>query len=171
MVTSAAVGGTLQYGYNLAIMNAPTVVSKQKMCFFVLVLCLLVIVLHFLWPSIFQNLKSSLPSVSLQYIQNFVNETVQKRLGMHLEVYQAKLIWTVIVSVFSLGGLTGALLAGPMSIHFGRYNNSRFIILWSRLKLESWIYLLSCRYDSVLYTSMLVEFQVGWSIVIHRWFS
>lgn len=30
MVTSAAIGGTLQYGYNLAIMNAPTVVSKQE---------------------------------------------------------------------------------------------------------------------------------------------
>lgn len=27
MVTSTAIGGTLQYGYNLAIMNAPTVVS------------------------------------------------------------------------------------------------------------------------------------------------
>lgn len=27
MVASAAIGGTLQYGYNLAIMNAPTVVS------------------------------------------------------------------------------------------------------------------------------------------------
>lgn len=30
MITSAAVGGTLQYGYNLAIMNAPTVVSKHE---------------------------------------------------------------------------------------------------------------------------------------------
>ena len=27
MVASAAIGGTLQYGYNLAIMNAPTTVS------------------------------------------------------------------------------------------------------------------------------------------------
>lgn len=29
MVTSAAIGGTLQYGYNLAIMNAPTVVRDS----------------------------------------------------------------------------------------------------------------------------------------------
>jgi len=29
MVTSAAIGGTLQYGYNLAIMNAPTVVRNN----------------------------------------------------------------------------------------------------------------------------------------------
>lgn len=29
MVTSAAIGGTLQYGYNLAIMNAPTAVRNS----------------------------------------------------------------------------------------------------------------------------------------------
>ncbi|KAL6457909.1 hypothetical protein MHYP_G00331390 [Metynnis hypsauchen] len=79
MVASAAVGGTVQYGYNLAIMNAPTV-----------------------------------------YIQNFVNETFQERWGIQLEVYEVTLIWTFIVSIFSLGGLIGALVAGPMSIHFGR---------------------------------------------------
>uniref|UniRef100_A0AAY5EEM9 Major facilitator superfamily (MFS) profile domain-containing protein n=1 Tax=Electrophorus electricus TaxID=8005 RepID=A0AAY5EEM9_ELEEL len=76
MVASTAFGGTVQYGYNLAIMNVPTV--------------------------------------------NFINETFQERWGMYLEVYKVTLIWTFIVSVFSLGGLIGALLAGPMSIHFGR---------------------------------------------------
>lgn len=30
MVTSAAIGGTLQYGYNLAIMNAPTIVRSAS---------------------------------------------------------------------------------------------------------------------------------------------
>ncbi|XP_066519961.1 solute carrier family 2, facilitated glucose transporter member 11 [Hoplias malabaricus] len=79
MVASAAVGGTVQYGYNLAIMNAPTV-----------------------------------------YIQNFINETFQERWETQLEMYEITLIWTFIVSIFSLGGLTGALVAGPMSIHFGR---------------------------------------------------
>lgn len=33
MVASAAIGGTLQYGYNLAIMNSPTIVSNcQIVC-------------------------------------------------------------------------------------------------------------------------------------------
>ncbi|XP_030634289.1 solute carrier family 2, facilitated glucose transporter member 11-like [Chanos chanos] len=79
MVPAAAIGGTLQYGYNLAIMNAPTT-----------------------------------------YIQNFINETFVDRWGLQLEVYEVTLIWTFIVSVFSLGGFAGALLAGPMSIRFGR---------------------------------------------------
>lgn len=44
MVTSAAVGGTLQYGYNLAIMNAPTVVSKQASVFTCLVIFFMIII-------------------------------------------------------------------------------------------------------------------------------
>ncbi|XP_061639911.1 solute carrier family 2, facilitated glucose transporter member 11 [Phyllopteryx taeniolatus] len=79
MVASAAIGGTLQYGYNLAIMNAPTT-----------------------------------------FIQTFINETFVERWAIQLEDYQVTLVWTIIVSIFSLGGLGGALIAGPMSIRFGR---------------------------------------------------
>ncbi|KAI1900620.1 hypothetical protein AGOR_G00051800 [Albula goreensis] len=95
-VCSAAIGGTLQYGYNIAIINAPTV-----------------------------------------YIQTFINETFQERWGAELEVYQVTLIWTFIVSIFSLGGLMGALIAGPMAIRFGRKKslllNNVFLILSSAL--------------------------------------
>ncbi|XP_054472802.1 solute carrier family 2, facilitated glucose transporter member 11-like [Anoplopoma fimbria] len=79
MVASAAFGGTLQYGYNLAIMNAPTT-----------------------------------------FIQTFVNETFLERWDFQLEDYQLTLVWTIIVSIFSLGGFAGALIAGPMTIRFGR---------------------------------------------------
>ncbi|XP_041811940.1 solute carrier family 2, facilitated glucose transporter member 11 [Chelmon rostratus] len=79
MVASAAIGGTLQYGYNLAIMNAPTT-----------------------------------------FIQTFINETFLERWDMQLEDYQVTLLWTIIVSIFSLGGFAGALIAGPMTIRFGR---------------------------------------------------
>ncbi|TRY54980.1 hypothetical protein DNTS_020735 [Danionella cerebrum] len=100
MVTSAAIGGTLQYGYNLSIMNAPTT-----------------------------------------FIQNFVNETFQERWGKQLGVYEVTLIWTFIVSIFSLGGLTGALLAGPLSVRFGRKKslllNNIFLFSSSLLALLS----------------------------------
>ncbi|XP_061689966.1 solute carrier family 2, facilitated glucose transporter member 11 isoform X2 [Syngnathoides biaculeatus] len=79
MVASAAIGGTLQYGYNLAITNAPTT-----------------------------------------FIQTFINETFAARWAVQLEDFQVTLVWTVIVSIFSLGGLGGAIIAGPMSIRFGR---------------------------------------------------
>lgn len=47
MVGSAAIGGTLQYGYNLAIMNAPTVVSVS--CPIVYVVCLLHHIYYCCW--------------------------------------------------------------------------------------------------------------------------
>ncbi|XP_017334927.1 solute carrier family 2, facilitated glucose transporter member 11 isoform X1 [Ictalurus punctatus] len=124
MVTSAAVGGTLQYGYNLAIMNAPTV-----------------------------------------YIQNFVNETFQMRWGIQLEVYQVTLIWTLIVSIFSLGGLTGALLAGPMSIHFGRKKtmllNNIFLMSSALLALTSQK---AQSFEMIIISRYLVGINVGVSM-------
>ncbi|KAM6928428.1 solute carrier family 2, facilitated glucose transporter member 11 [Xenentodon cancila] len=100
MVASAAIGGTLQYGYNLAIMNAPTT-----------------------------------------YIQTFINDTFLERWHMQLEDYQVTLVWTIIVSIFSLGGFAGALIAGPMTIHFGRKKclllNNSFLMTGALLALTS----------------------------------
>lgn len=99
-VCSAAIGGTLQYGYNLAIVNAPTT-----------------------------------------YIQMFINETCMERWGTSLDSNQVVLIWTVIVSSFSLGGLVGSLLAGPMAIRFGRRQtlllNNSFLLVSTVMALGS----------------------------------
>uniref|UniRef100_A0A7N6F966 Solute carrier family 2, facilitated glucose transporter member 5 n=1 Tax=Anabas testudineus TaxID=64144 RepID=A0A7N6F966_ANATE len=100
MVASAAIGGTLQYGYNLAIMNAPTT-----------------------------------------FVQTFINETFLERWDIQLENYQVTLVWTIIVSIFSLGGLAGALIAGPMTIRFGRKKclllNNIFLMSGALLALSS----------------------------------
>lgn len=99
-VCTAAVGGTLQYGYNLAIVNAPTT-----------------------------------------YIQKFINETCMERWGTALDSNQVIFIWTIIVSAFSLGGLFGSLLAGPMSIRFGRRQslllNNSFLLVSTLMALGS----------------------------------
>ncbi|KAG9487432.1 hypothetical protein GDO78_007336 [Eleutherodactylus coqui] len=89
---AAGIGGTFQYGYNLTIINAPTV-----------------------------------------HIQKFVNDTWLERYGSQLDSWVITLIWSVIVSVFPLGGFLGALLAGPMAIKLGRKKsllfNNLFIII------------------------------------------
>uniref|UniRef100_A0A672P699 Solute carrier family 2, facilitated glucose transporter member 5 n=1 Tax=Sinocyclocheilus grahami TaxID=75366 RepID=A0A672P699_SINGR len=77
----------------------------------------------------------------LQFIQNFVNETFLERWGIQLGVYELTLIWTFIVSSFSLGGFIGALIAGPMSVRFGRKKsmllNNVFLLSSSLLALLS----------------------------------
>uniref|UniRef100_A0A8C3PZM3 Solute carrier family 2, facilitated glucose transporter member 5 n=1 Tax=Chrysolophus pictus TaxID=9089 RepID=A0A8C3PZM3_CHRPC len=78
-VCAAGIGGTFQYGYNISIINAPTL-----------------------------------------YIQTFMNKTWLERTGAPLGSGMVLLLWSFTVSVFPLGGLAGAVAAGPMAIVLGR---------------------------------------------------
>lgn len=123
-VCSAAIGGTLQYGYNLAIVNAPTT-----------------------------------------FIQKFINETCIERWGKALDSNQVVLIWTVIVSAFSLGGLFGSLLAGPMAIRFGRKQtlllNNSFLLVSTLMALGS----RSARsFEMIIVARLLVGVNAGVSM-------
>ncbi|KAM9758516.1 solute carrier family 2, facilitated glucose transporter member 11 isoform 1-T1 [Menidia menidia] len=124
MVASAAIGGTLQYGYNLAIMNAPTT-----------------------------------------FIQAFINETFWDRWELRLEEYQVTLVWTIIVSIFSLGGFAGALIAGPMTIRFGRKKcmllNNIFLMSGAVLALTSRA---ARSFEMILLSRVLVGINAGISM-------
>lgn len=123
-VCSAAIGGTLQYGYNLAIVNAPTT-----------------------------------------YIQKFINETCVERWGTALDSNQVVLIWTIIVSAFSLGGLFGSLLAGPMAVRFGRRQT---LLLNNSFLLVSALMVLSSRsarsFEMIIVARLLVGVNAGVSM-------
>lgn len=55
-----------------------------------------------------------------QHIQEFINETWWVRTGQPLPNHLVLLLWSLIVSLYPLGGLFGALLAGPLAIMLGR---------------------------------------------------
>ncbi|XP_036923284.1 solute carrier family 2, facilitated glucose transporter member 11 isoform X3 [Sturnira hondurensis] len=78
-ICAAGIGGTFQFGYNLSIINAPTL-----------------------------------------HIQEFANQTWQARSGQPLPDHLVLLVWSLIVSLYPLGGLIGALLAGPLAVMLGR---------------------------------------------------
>lgn len=59
-------------------------------------------------------------SCLLQHIQKFVNRTLLERSGSEMDSLTITLIWSIIVSVYPLGGFLGALIAGPMAIKLGR---------------------------------------------------
>uniref|UniRef100_A0AAQ5ZSJ6 Solute carrier family 2, facilitated glucose transporter member 5 n=1 Tax=Amphiprion ocellaris TaxID=80972 RepID=A0AAQ5ZSJ6_AMPOC len=124
MVASAAIGGTLQYGYNLAIMNSPTT-----------------------------------------FIQKFINETFLERWDIQLEDYQVTLVWTIVVSIFSLGGFAGALIAGPMTIRFGRKKclllNNIFLMSGALLALTSRA---AKSFEMIIISRVLVGINAGISM-------
>ncbi|CAM2102912.1 unnamed protein product [Caretta caretta] len=78
-VCAVGIGGTFQYGYNVSIINAPTV-----------------------------------------HIHKFLNETWSSRYQTELNPSLLTLLWSVIASIFSLGGLCGAHIGGSVAIRLGR---------------------------------------------------
>ncbi|XP_037851312.2 solute carrier family 2, facilitated glucose transporter member 11 isoform X5 [Chlorocebus sabaeus] len=61
----------------------------------------------------------SIINAPTSHIQEFTNETWQARTGEPLPDYLILLMWSLIVSLYPLGGLFGALLAGPLAITLG----------------------------------------------------
>ncbi|XP_044226928.1 solute carrier family 2, facilitated glucose transporter member 11-like isoform X1 [Thunnus albacares] len=76
---AACIGGTFQCGYNISVINAPTM-----------------------------------------YVQNFINQTWNERYQMDISEYVVTLLWSIIVSIFTLGGLIGVSIGGTLSVKLGR---------------------------------------------------
>ncbi|XP_059844359.1 solute carrier family 2, facilitated glucose transporter member 11-like isoform X2 [Hypanus sabinus] len=57
------------------------------------------------------------------FVQKFINETWIERYNTQLENRVITFFWTLIVATYSVGGLVGALIAGPMAVIFGRRNS------------------------------------------------
>lgn len=58
--------------------------------------------------------------IPLQYIKWLVNQTCIQRYDVYLKEWQVSLIWSFTVSIFSIGGLLGSLLAAPCLSTVGR---------------------------------------------------
>ncbi|KAL4681489.1 hypothetical protein H8959_006966 [Pygathrix nigripes] len=75
----------------------------------------------------------SIINAPTSHIQEFTNETWQARTGEPLSDHLVLLVWSIIVSLYPLGGLFGALLAGPLAITLGRKKsllvNNIFVVL------------------------------------------
>uniref|UniRef100_A0A671LJJ6 Solute carrier family 2, facilitated glucose transporter member 5 n=1 Tax=Sinocyclocheilus anshuiensis TaxID=1608454 RepID=A0A671LJJ6_9TELE len=58
--------------------------------------------------------------VSYQAVQNFINQTWTERYNTEISTQVLTLLWSTIVSIFTLGGLVGASVGGTLAIRFGR---------------------------------------------------
>lgn len=58
---------------------------------------------------------------SLQSVQNFINQTWLERYDSQISEQALTLLWSTIVSIFTLGGFAGASIGGALAIRFGRY--------------------------------------------------
>ncbi len=56
-----------------------------------------------------------------QAVQNFINQTWTERYDTEISTQVLTLLWSSIVSIFTLGGLVGASVGGTLAIRFGRW--------------------------------------------------
>uniref|UniRef100_A0A3B4TRB1 Solute carrier family 2, facilitated glucose transporter member 5 n=1 Tax=Seriola dumerili TaxID=41447 RepID=A0A3B4TRB1_SERDU len=100
----------------------------------------------------------SIINAPTSYIQGFINDTYMERWGTSLDIPQVTILWTVIVSAFSLGGFVGALLAGPMAVRFGRKNS---LLLNNSFLFVGAVLVLTCRVAKSFEMIILARFLVG----------
>ena len=137
-VCAAGIGGTFQYGYNVSVINAPT----QVITCLSLDLLVLNMHAHFLFLCTFFHFYFTcwiciLSFVFyLQYVQNFINETWRERYQTDISTNALTLLWSSIVSVFTIGGLLGVTVGGTLSVKLGRYGREK--IFWHIL--AKWSY-------------------------------
>ncbi|NWI61460.1 GTR11 protein, partial [Calyptomena viridis] len=79
----------------------------------------------------------SIINAPASYIQRFMNTTWVERTGVPMESNVILLLWSFTVSAYPLGGLAGAVVAGPMAITLGRKMslllNNVFVIIAAAL--------------------------------------
>lgn len=84
--------------------------------------CLMFGVLHFLLsiPTLYLSLVP-------QHVMNFINHTWMERYESAISEQLLTFLWSIIVSIFTIGGLVGAYVGGTMSIKYGRYSTVIFL--------------------------------------------
>ncbi|NXL46816.1 GTR11 protein, partial [Podilymbus podiceps] len=66
------------------------------------------------------GLQVSIINSPAEYIKSFIRETWLKRYGSSPTEELVTLMWSLVVSIYSIGGLLGSLSAGYLSVRFGR---------------------------------------------------
>ncbi|XP_010017114.1 PREDICTED: solute carrier family 2, facilitated glucose transporter member 11-like [Nestor notabilis] len=66
------------------------------------------------------GLQISIINSPAEYIKSFIHETCLRRYGSSPSEEMITLMWSFVVSIYSIGGLLGSLSAGYLSVRFGR---------------------------------------------------
>ncbi|XP_068172244.1 solute carrier family 2, facilitated glucose transporter member 11-like [Antennarius striatus] len=103
-----------------------------------------------------------------QYVQKFVNQTWILRYGAPVPDSTNQLIWSFMVSLFSLGALAGALTSGQFAVRFGRkrtlwLNNivgivGALLVIFSRMAKS---------FEMILISRIIFGYNVGLGLNVH----
>ena len=103
---TCCLGSALPAGFNIGVINTPANVSR------------------FLLKVILDSKKKLLQRLkvlfSLQLIKVFCNESLEQRYNVQISEQGLNILWSAIVSIFLIGGVSGSLTAGLLADKLGR---------------------------------------------------
>lgn len=67
----------------------------------------------------------------LQHVHSFINQTWRERYQTDISADVLTLLWSTIVSIFTIGGLIGATVGGTLSVKLGRYGQENTVTYYS----------------------------------------
>jgi len=102
---TCCLGSTLPAGYNLGVMNNPAHVRRKP-------------IRDFIEHNVSEIIHCCI--FGLQLMQSFCNDSIRERYNVQLSSHELQVLWSVIVSVFLIGGVSGSLIASWLSDRFGR---------------------------------------------------
>lgn len=59
-------------------------------------------------------------SLASQHVMTFINQTWTERYNTEISEQLLTFLWSIIVSIFTIGGLVGSLVGGTLAIKYGR---------------------------------------------------
>ncbi|PSN38762.1 hypothetical protein C0J52_08879 [Blattella germanica] len=104
--------------------------------------------------------SSSDSSVNKKIIRDFCNTTVEARYGIQMGPSQLDILWSTIVSIFLVGGVTGSLSGGWVADRFGRRGS---VIINNILGILAAILFVCSRYAGSVEMLLLARLVVGLS--------
>ncbi|XP_006640470.2 solute carrier family 2, facilitated glucose transporter member 11-like [Lepisosteus oculatus] len=101
-------------------------------------------------------------------IQNFVNQTWKDRYGEPADESTVKLIWSFIMSIFSLGGWLGAINSGKIPVIYGRkkcllFNNVVAIVAAVLMEFSR----MAQSFEMILLGRFLYGYNTGLGLSVH----
>ncbi|XP_063232892.1 solute carrier family 2, facilitated glucose transporter member 1-like isoform X2 [Bacillus rossius redtenbacheri] len=93
-------------------------------------------------------------------IKEFCNETVFSNYGSYLSEPQMNVLWSVIVSIFLMGGVTGSLTGGWVADRFGRQGA---VVISGVLSLVAALFFVTCHLARSVEMLLLARLVIGLS--------
>ncbi|XP_066545318.1 solute carrier family 2, facilitated glucose transporter member 11 isoform X1 [Amia ocellicauda] len=114
------------------------------------------------------GIQVSIMASPSEHIQNFVNQTWMARYGEPVSESTQKLIWSFIVSIFSLGGWLGAINSGTIPVIYGRkkcllFNNVVAIVAAVLMGFSR----MAGSFEMILLGRILYGYNVGLGLSVH----